>query len=116
MNPACTVARWVMPTYADRPVPVLFRRHEAKCLRCQAESAAYRSLTRGLGRLGEIRFAAPPSVAPAVAAAISGTRRRAPFAARPRVEWRTAAAATGVLVALAGALTFVLRHRAHPVG
>jgi hypothetical protein len=86
-------------------------RHAATCLRCQAETARYRKLQRGLGALREATEPAPDTLAPRVEHGIGVV-----YEEPPRVHARVAAAAAtagAVVAAAAGAAAVVAWRRAH---
>ncbi len=86
-------------------------RHAATCLRCQAETARYRKLHRGLGELAEVTEPAPVSLVAEVEKAIGGEIGE-PARVRARVAGAVAAAGA-VTAAVAGAAAVIAWRRAH---
>lgn len=90
--------RW-LPAAVDGPTSA--DGHISTCIRCQAEVVRYRSVVRDLGALRHELATAPMNTAQTVLAGLdrsSGAPRR-----RRTIE---TAAATGAVVAVAGALAF----------
>lgn len=102
-------AHWVV----SRRLPALAdgwsgsERHISRCIRCQADAAHYRALARALGGLHHEVVAAPAGLAVAVMASLG---RSAPLR---RNRWAVVeyAAATGAMMAVAGAMVIARRRR-----
>ncbi len=114
MSVPCRIARVQMPLVdVEDTFPGPLTAHVSSCLRCQAESARYRSLRRNLAGLTSRLEPAPERLAGQVSARITGSavvsnvRRSRP----PRV-----AAATGAVVAAAGTLAMVRWLRTRTAG
>lgn len=71
MTARCWVVRMQLPSGDDLgSLPTPLRAHAASCLRCQAESARYRSMRRRLEGLASVVEMAPSDLAGGVAAAL----------------------------------------------
>jgi anti-sigma factor RsiW len=102
---ACRFARVQMPLVdVDDTFPGPLTAHVSSCLRCQAESARYRSLRRNLAGLTSRLEPAPAGLAGQVSARITASES-VPDVLRSRPP--RVAAATGVVVAVAGTLAMV---------
>jgi anti-sigma factor RsiW len=110
MNVTCSIARMRMPDLdSDRQLSGRLGRHTQTCLRCQAETARYRSLQRRLRHLSSEIVVAPEGIPEAVIREI-GAPPVAVEAAASRSRIRTVvtmAAASAAMAATAGTVAAV---------
>ena len=117
MSTNCTVVRLRLPGVDS--VDDLGERlagHVSTCLRCQAETACYRTLRRQLGGLADQTMTAPAALVPSVVVRIENTDL-AETGNRSAVIRRTAiavsAAAGAAVAATAGTIIVIGLRRAH---
>jgi hypothetical protein len=102
---SCALVRRRLPelVFADREPTAAEQRHVSSCLACQAASAQYRTMTRGLGALRHDTEEAP--------ADLPGRVRRGLDASRPigRPGWRRLAVSGASAVTLAVTVALLMR-------
>jgi anti-sigma factor RsiW len=110
MNVMCSVARTRMPDLeSGRQLSGRLGRHTETCLRCQAETARYRSLQRRLRHLASEIGVAPEGIVEAVISEIGAPPADVEVVSR-RSRLRTVAtmvAASAAMVATAGTVAAV---------
>jgi hypothetical protein len=82
----------------ERKVPAMVRRHQSRCLRCQAHHASLRNTRRALAGLRQEQEPAPARLQERILGLTV-----AAGAPLPHRHWLPAAAAVGVVVAVAAA-------------
>lgn len=105
------LVRWRVPEHvmSGRPLKPRDQRHLDACLRCQAEAANYRVISRALRAMRESGATAPPGLVLRVMANLS----------RPLTEGRRGLdriVVVASVVVVAAAMALLGRHRLRPVG